>query len=260
MNNYKPIVYKNQRVLTSSQLAESFGTDNRRISENFNANKSRYSENKHFFVVEGNELKQFGEQYGNSVSVNRVSKLYLWPEKGAWMHAKSLNTDKAWEAYEMLIDDYYRIKEIEVAPSYMIGDPIARAQRWIEEARERLMLEDTIKEYTPKVAYYDTILNSKGTVTTSQIAKDYGLTAQQLNTILKNAGIQFKLNGQWLLYSKHANKGYAQSHSFNVTRSDGRKEVKMITKWMQRGRIMIHELLASMDIKPNIDKEYNDAK
>ncbi|MCP3810077.1 phage antirepressor KilAC domain-containing protein [Paenibacillus sp. Lou8.1] len=259
MNNYKPIVYKNQRVLTTVQLAESFGTDTKIISKNFERNESRYTEGKHFHLLTGDELREFKASRQNDVLPN-LNRLYLWTEKGAWMHAKSVNTDEAWEAYEMLVDDYYRIKEVEVSPSYMIDDPIARAQRWIEEARGRLLLEDTIKEFTPKVAYYDTILNSKGTVTTSQIAKDYGLTAQQLNTILKNAGMQYKLNGQWLLYSKHANKGYAQSHSFNVTRSDGRKEVKMITKWMQRGRIMIHELLASMDIKPNIDKEYNDAK
>jgi hypothetical protein len=111
MNELIPIEHQGQRILTTAQLAESYGTETRRISENFNANKERYKEGKHFFLLQGDELKQFSDQYGNSVSVERASKLYLWTEKGAWLHAKSLNNDKAWDAYEMLVDEYYRIIE-----------------------------------------------------------------------------------------------------------------------------------------------------
>jgi ribosomal protein L17 len=111
MNTPKIVEQNGARVLTTQQLAEAYGTDNRRISENFNANKSRYTEGKHYFLLQGDQLKKFGEQYGNSVSVERVSKLYIWTEKGAWLQAKSLNTDEAWEAYEMLVDDYYTVKQ-----------------------------------------------------------------------------------------------------------------------------------------------------
>lgn len=110
MSDLAVIELRGKRVLTTQQLAEIYGTTNRRISENYNSNKCRYQLGKHYIVLEGDELKAFGDQYGNSVSVNRVSKLYLWPEKGALMQAKSLNTDKAWEAYEKLVDDYYKIK------------------------------------------------------------------------------------------------------------------------------------------------------
>lgn len=111
MSNLIPIEHRKLRVLTTAQLAESYGTESRRISENFNANKERYTEGKHFFQLKGEDLKRFGDYYGNSVSVERVPQLYLWTEKGAWLHAKSLNTDKAWEAYEMLVDDYYAVKD-----------------------------------------------------------------------------------------------------------------------------------------------------
>lgn len=113
MINLDLVVIENRgkRVLTTSQLAESYGSTSRRISENFNANKKRYQEGKHFILLQGDELKEFGDQYGNSVSVERVSKLYLWTEKGAWLHAKSLNTDEAWEAYELLVDEYYKVIE-----------------------------------------------------------------------------------------------------------------------------------------------------
>ncbi|RBP89358.1 ORF6N domain-containing protein [Cytobacillus firmus] len=111
MNTPKIMEHNGTRILTTAQLAVSYGTDNRRISENFNSNKHRYKEGKHFFLLEGQDLKDFGKQYANSVSVERVSKLYLWTEKGAWLHAKSLNTDEAWDAYEMLVDEYYNIKD-----------------------------------------------------------------------------------------------------------------------------------------------------
>lgn len=105
------ISHEGQRVLTTAQLAESFGTETTIISNNFNRNKDRYTEGKHFFLLEGEELKSFKANHQNDESSNRINKLYLWTEKGAWMHAKSLNTDKAWGAYEMLVDDYYNVKQ-----------------------------------------------------------------------------------------------------------------------------------------------------
>lgn len=114
--NLEVIELRGKRVLTTAQLAENYETNNRRISENFNRNKERFNENKHFFLLEGEDLKEFGEQYANCVSVEKVSKLYLWTEKGAWLHAKSLNTDRAWEAYELLVDEYYKV--IEQPPQY----------------------------------------------------------------------------------------------------------------------------------------------
>lgn len=112
MNQLQVIVHRQARVLTTGQLAESYGTNSDRISKNFSENKARYKEGKHFFKLEGEELLHFR----NSEPQLQVSKmartLYLWTEKGAWLHAKSLNTDAAWDAYEMLVDEYYSIKEI----------------------------------------------------------------------------------------------------------------------------------------------------
>lgn len=108
MENIAVIEQSGQRVLTTAQIAEAYGTTERRISENFNANKSRYVENKHFFRLDGEILKSFKNSYGNSVSVGeRASSLYLWTENGALLHAKSLNTDKAWEVYSNLVENYF---------------------------------------------------------------------------------------------------------------------------------------------------------
>jgi uncharacterized protein YukE len=109
--NLTVIEQNGQRVLTTQQLAEAYGTDMERIQVNFNRNKERYKEGKHFILLQGNELKQFKATYQIDNQLKFATKLYLWTEKGAWLHAKSLNTDEAWEAYERLVDEYYNVKE-----------------------------------------------------------------------------------------------------------------------------------------------------
>lgn len=112
MNNLKVTEYRNIRVLTTQQIADVYETEERRISENYNSNKARYEEGKHYIKLEGNSLKEF-LQSANSVVQNpgKVRTLYLWTDKGAFLHAKSLNTDKAWETYSNLVDGYYKQKD-----------------------------------------------------------------------------------------------------------------------------------------------------
>ena len=109
MDELKIIERNGQRVLTTAQLAESYGTENKIISNNFNRNKDRYTTGKHFFLLEGEELKEFRANHQIDELPRNLNKLYLWTEKGAWLHAKSLNTDEAWDAYESLVDEYYKI-------------------------------------------------------------------------------------------------------------------------------------------------------
>ncbi|KKO51161.1 phage antirepressor KilAC domain-containing protein [Paenibacillus sp. DMB20] len=136
---------------------------------------------------------------------------------------------------------------------------ISMATEIKQERQKRLAAEMLLKAHAPKIAYYDIILKSKSTVTTTQIAKDYGLTANELNKILKEQKIQYKVGDQWVLYKKYADKGYTQSETFNFTHTDGTPDVRMNTKWTQRGRIFIHQILTELGIKPNIEKEYCDA-
>lgn len=108
MENLSVTEYKDIRVLTTQQIAEAYGADNKTISYNFNHNKDRYTEGKHFILLEGDELRAFREIHDLPSNLN---KLYLWTEKGAFLHAKSLNTDVAWEVYDRLVDDYFTKKE-----------------------------------------------------------------------------------------------------------------------------------------------------
>ncbi|OMF48631.1 ORF6N domain-containing protein [Paenibacillus peoriae] len=118
MNQLKVIEKNDQRVLTSSQLAISYGTDAKSISNNYSRNKNRYTEGKHYFVLTGQELKSFKTDHQIDDSLKKVNKIYLWTAKGALFHAKSLGTDEAWNAYDQLIDDYFnkveRLKNLHV--------------------------------------------------------------------------------------------------------------------------------------------------
>ncbi|RHR86907.1 ORF6N domain-containing protein [Coprobacillus sp. AF15-30] len=93
--NLQVIELQKQRVLLTQQLADSYGTDNRIISNNFARNKERYQEGKHYFLLQGEVLKDFKTSHQFDDSLKRVNQLYLWTERGAFLHAKSLNTDKA---------------------------------------------------------------------------------------------------------------------------------------------------------------------
>jgi phage antirepressor YoqD-like protein len=98
------------------------------------------------------------------------------------------------------------------------------------------------------------ILKSKGTLTITQIAKDYGMSGPQLNKILHDEKVQYKQNKQWLLYQKHQDKGYTKSETIDITRSNGDPDVTLNTRWTQKGRLFIHELLAKREIVPYMDR------
>lgn len=112
MNDLKITEYKNIRVLTTQQIAEAYGTEAKVISNNFNHNKIRYEEGKHFICLTGEELKEFLQSSNLGLqNQSKVRTLYLWTEKGAFLHAKSLNTDVAWEVYDRLVDTYFEVKK-----------------------------------------------------------------------------------------------------------------------------------------------------
>jgi hypothetical protein len=100
--------YNDIRVLTTQQLAECYGTDSKTISYNFNHNKDRYIEGKHYVCLTGDDLRAFRENHDLPSNINKV---YLWTEKGTFLHAKSLNTDSAWEVYDRLIETYFTVKK-----------------------------------------------------------------------------------------------------------------------------------------------------
>jgi hypothetical protein len=106
MKELIPVEYQNQRVLTTQLLAESYQVTDMKIVQNFNNNEKRYLAGKHYYLLEGEELRTFKRDIENFDIAANINKLYLWTEYGALLHAKSLNTDTAWKVYEGLVANY----------------------------------------------------------------------------------------------------------------------------------------------------------
>ena len=130
---------------------------------------------------------------------------------------------------------------------------IQLATKLKEERTGRLIAEQKIAEYEPKISYLDSILSSTDSVTISQIAADYGMSPQQMNKLLHKLGIQKKVGNQWLLCKKHMRQGYTKSHTTEIPKTDGGTKVVMNTKWTQKGRLFIYESLKKEGYIPEID-------
>ncbi|WP_322619092.1 ORF6C domain-containing protein [Clostridium botulinum] len=114
MTEIKPVEVKGQRVLTTEQLGEIYEVDPIRIQQGFNRNQDKFTEGKHYFKLEGANLKEFKTNYlKDNPSMLRINCLYLWTERGANRHCKILDTDKAWKQFDNLEETYFRVKEID---------------------------------------------------------------------------------------------------------------------------------------------------
>ena len=130
-----------------------------------------------------------------------------------------------------------------------------RDKRIAVEAKSQAQ-EQIIKELKPKADYTDRILKNSGLVTITQIAKDYGMSGQGMNALLNRLCVQYKTaSGQWLLYSKYQAKGYTHSKTIDILRTDGTTDIKMETKWTQKGRLFLYEKLKKHGYLPMIEKE-----
>lgn len=137
-----------------------------------------------------------------------------------------------------------------------VPQSFAQALRLAADLEEKnQLLEQQIAEYEPKISYLDMILSSTDTVATSQIAADYGMSAIALNKLLNELGVQHKVSGQWILYRKHMNQGYTKSHTSEIPKADGGVKVVMNTKWTQKGRVFIYNLLTAEGYYPQMDLE-----
>lgn len=138
------------RVLTTTQIAEAYGTDTKTINRNFQRNADRYEQGKHFFALSGEELRDFKGSRQIDPTLKFASILYLWTEKGAWLHAKSLSTDKAWDAYEMLVDDYYRMQQ-QIKPLTEKEQLMAAMKLTLDANKEITEIKSEVAELRDKV-------------------------------------------------------------------------------------------------------------
>ncbi len=122
------------------------------------------------------------------------------------------------------------------------------------QREENKKLEEKVEELTPKANYTDMVLQNSGLIPITKIAKDYGMGASAMNSMLNDCGVQYKQGNQWLLYAKYQNKGYTGSSTIDIKHKNGFQTFKMETKWTQRGRMFLYELLKKKGILPIVER------
>lgn len=135
-------------------------------------------------------------------------------------------------------------------------DTIINLATQLKNEREgRLIAEQQVKEFQPKVSYYDKVLSNDALMTISLIAKDYGMSGAGMNKLLHELGVQYRQGGTWLLYAKYQRTGWTHSETKMVPRKDGTEKAVLNTKWTQKGRLGLYELLKANGYLPLIEKE-----
>lgn len=252
-----PVDYNGVRVLTTEQLAQAYECEPSNIKKNFNSNKDHFKEGRHYFKLEGEDLKCFKNEVTNSDLVGKnASCLYLWTRRGASRHCKMLGTEKAWEMYDNLEENYFNPRPSkELTGRELMAKALIEAQAVLTEKDTTIAKQaQIIGELKPKADYTDRILQSKELVAITQIAKDYGMSGQAMNKQLHELGVIYKLGEQWLLYSRWQAKGYTHSETVPIKHSDGTGDVKMNTKWTQKGRLFLYEFLKKHGVLPVIEQ------
>ncbi|ARD47603.1 phage regulatory protein/antirepressor Ant [Sporosarcina sp. P33] len=212
-----------------------------------------------------NEIESLGEEisrliFEQSTFTNSRGKeypCYLFGKDGAMQLALKYDAKTRYKVIK-------RIEELEnKQPEFNLPTNFKEALLQLvaaEEEKEQLQLENKIldqrvSEMEPKVTYVDEVLKSTDLMVTTQIADDYGMTAHAFNKLLNTHGIQYKINGQWLLYAKHKGQGYTKSHTSTFRKQDGSEGTRLMTKWTQKGRLYIYELLKAKNILPIMEKK-----
>lgn len=135
------------------------------------------------------------------------------------------------------------------------------AQRTLERRDERIRLLEAvnteqakaISEMSPKATYYNIILQSPSTITVTQIAQDYGMSAKAFNKLLHTLGIQRKVGHQWVLYSEYISNGYVQSATEPMKNSHTGRSYTY-SRWTQKGRIFLYNELKNRGVLPLIEQ------
>lgn len=243
-----------KETMTSLEIAEVTGRNHKDVMRSIREMEDAWAKvnGRKFALVEYKDAK--GEMRP-CYSLNKTECLYIATKFNDEARAKLV---LRWEELETKERSQYQVPQ-SFAEALMLAakqqEQIEEQQRQLEaNSKEIVELNGAIAEMEPKVTYVDMILASKETVTTTQIAQDYGQSAKAFNVLLRNYGVQHKVGGQWVLYAKHLPFGYVQSDTFPIVHKNGTNGTVMHTKWTQKGRLFLYEELKKHNIIPLIEQ------
>lgn len=181
------IEYRSQRVVTTEQMAAAYGTDTNNINVNYHRNQERFIEERHYFDIQGDELREIKNRLSLSNAVGkRARSLRLWTERGAATHAKMLETDQAWSCYEEMSEFYFSHRETIAEPvdaMQLLNDPITLRNLLLNYSGDNERLKDENKQLANTVESLENLF-SEG-LTPVQFAKRLnGVNTSRLNAFL----------------------------------------------------------------------------
>lgn len=242
-------------VTTSLIVAEVFNKRNADVLRDIrNLHCSQDFKERNFaLMVEMRELPQGGTQ---------KAEYYEMTKDGFSFLVMGYTGDKAGQFKEMFINEFNKREMLLKSDDYILMRSQQILNRRIELAEQKVkQLEAENAGQKTLIAqmqkgndYLNTILQSKGTLATTQVAADYGMSAIAFNKRLNEMHIQRKVNGQWILYSEFMGKGYVHSRTISFYHSDGRPDTRLCTEWTQRGRLFLYDALKEVGILPLIER------
>lgn len=189
-------------------------------------------------ITNGNGRVQYLDDYYVTVDMAKELCMMSKTAKGKEVRQYFIQAEKNWNSPEMVMNRALKISN-------------ARVQE-LQAQNKNLALQ--LEESNKKANYLDIILGTPDLLATTQIAADYGYSAIAFNQLLKEVGIQHKVNGQWILYKVYMGKGYVESKSFTFKDSKGNDRSKPSTYWTQKGRKLIYDVLKENGTLPLIER------
>ena len=264
MNELSTTIVDGDRM-TSLQIAEITGKahkDIMRAIRNMEPAWEKVQERKFALMQEEVETNNGGHKMRPYFSLNKEECLYIATKFNDEARAKLIKRWKELEEQHQkpsvpqnYLEALKSLVKAEEEKQQLALENKQKDETIITISKANVELGNKITEMLPKVSYYDRILQSNATMTITQIAQDYGMSAIAMNKELESMRIQHKERGQWILYAQFLKGGYVHSRAVDIIRMDGRHDVKYNTEWTTKGRIFLYEALKGKGILPLIEQE-----
>ena len=264
MNELTNIVVANDERMTSLQIAEVTGKAHKNVMQAIRKMETAWVKVqglKFQLLQKEVEVNNGGHKMQPYYSLTKEECLYIATKFNDEARAKLVRRWKELEeARRPAVPQNYlealkAMVRIEEQKQQLAIENQKQQEQIADISRENVELGNKITEMLPKVSYYDKILESKSTMTVTQIAQDYGMSAVKMNRILAELKIQRKVQGQWILYNNYVACGYVHSKAVDIVRADGRRDVKYNTEWTVKGRIFLYNKLKESNIIPLIEQD-----
>lgn len=238
MSDLIPVEYRTERVLTTEQLAQAYECEPKQIKQNFNNNKAHFEEGRHYYKVEGDELKDLRVENIDLQISPKTRCLYLWTRRGASRHSKMLGTDRAWEMFDALEENYFNPRPKVLTPAEQMAQGLLAAQKLLAEKDKR------IEEMRPKEIFADAVSVSKTDILIGDLAKlikqnGHDIGQKRLFAWLREKGYLIKRKGlDWNMPTQRAMEmKLFRVKETVVTHADGHTTVNKTPKVTGKGQI-----------------------